>query len=155
MSEDAPAPAPRQRWVLIALLAGIGLVVVIAVIAVFARGGPTEFAADTPAGVVQRYSQAVIDGDTDAAMEYLVSDVAESCDPVPSNTDDYRLTLLETTEREESARVDVLITAVYGTGPLGASESEYEESFDLVKDGDDWLIAFAPWELTICEGGFR
>ena len=59
MSEDARRP----RWALVALLAGVGLVVVIALVAVFARGGPTQYDADTPEGVVQRYSQAVVDGD--------------------------------------------------------------------------------------------
>ena len=54
----------RSRSTLIALIAGVVLVVVlIALIAVFARGGPTQFDADTPEGVVQRYSQAVVDGD--------------------------------------------------------------------------------------------
>lgn len=151
MSEDA---RPR-RWALIALLAGVVLVVVIALIAVFARGGPAQFAADTPEGVVQRYSQAVIEGDTDTAMTYLVPEVAESCTRVPSRSTDYRLTLVETTEREQTARVDVLIATVYGSGPLGTNEYEYEEAFDLVKDGDSWLIEVAPWELTICEESFR
>ena len=147
--------APRPRWALIALIAGILVVVVIALIAVFARGGPTQFAADTPEGVVQRYSQAVIAGDTAAAMTYLVPEVAESCTATPTGTDDYRLTLLETTEREQTARVEVLIATVYGSGPLGTNEYEYEDSFDLVKDGDGWLIDVAPWELAICEEGLR
>lgn len=151
MSEEARRP----RWALIALLAGVGLVVVIALIAVFARGGPAEFPADTPEGVVQRYSQAVIDGDTATALTFLVPEVADSCTRVPARSEDYRLTLLETTEREDTARVDVLIATVYESGPLGTSEYEYEEAFDLVKDGDTWLIDAAPWELTICEGEFR
>lgn len=147
--------ARRPHLALIGLLAGIILVVVIALIAVLARGGPTEFAADTPEGVVQRYSQAVVEGDTATAMTYLAPEVAQSCTRLPSDSSDYRLTLLETTEREQTARVDVLIATVYESGPLGTSEYEYEESFDLVKDGDSWLIEVAPWELTICEEAFR
>ena len=129
--------------------------VVIALIAVFARGGPVEFAEDTPEGVVQRYSQAVIDGDADAAKTYLVAEIAESCTRVRTGSDDYRMTLVETTERERSARVDVLIATVYGSGPLGTDEYESDESFELVKEGDGWLIEIAPWQLTICEEGFR
>jgi hypothetical protein len=151
MSDDAH----RARWALIALLAGILVVVVIALVAVFARGGPTLYDADTPEGVVQRYSQAVIDGDTDAALAYLVPEVAESCLRVPAGSDDYRLSLVETTQHERTARVEVLIATVYGSGPLGASEYEHEDSFELVKDGDDWLIDVAPWELTICEEVFQ
>jgi hypothetical protein len=151
MNDDATRP----RWALFALLGGILLVVVIALIAVFARGGPAQFAADTPEGVVQRYSQAVIDGDTTAAMKYLVPEVAESCTKVPASSDDYRLTLLDTTERDQTARVKVLIATVYGSGPLGTNEYENEESFSLVKDGDGWLIDVAPWQLTICEEAIR
>jgi len=151
MSDDAHRP----RWALIALLAGILVVVVIALIAVFARGGPALFAADTPEGVVQRYSQAVIDGNTATAMTYLAPDVAASCTTVPAGSDDYRISLLKTTEREETARVEVLLATVYGSGPLGTNEYEHEDFFDLVKDGDGWLIDVAPWELTICEEAFR
>ena len=154
MSDDARQPR-QPRWPLIALLAGILVVVVIALVAVFARGGPTLFDADTPEGVVQRYSQAVIDGDTATAKTYLVPEVAESCTKVPASSDDYRLTLLDTTERDQTARVEVLLATVYGSGPLGTNEYEYEESFDLVKDGDGWLIEVAPWELTICEEALR
>lgn len=151
MSDDAR----RSRGALIALLSTIGIVVVIALIAVFARGGPTQFDEDTPAGVVQRYSQAVIDGDIPAALGYLAPDVAESCDRVPAGTDDYRITLLDTVERDDTARVDVIIATVYGSGPLGSSEYESDEVFDLVKVGDAWLIEFAPWQLAICADGMR
>lgn len=151
MNEDARRP----RWALIALVAGVALVVVIALIAVFARGGPAAYDADTPEGVVQRYAQAVLDGDTDTAKSYLVPEVAESCTRAPSSSDGYRLTLLKTTTREQTARVDVLLARVYGSGPLGTNEYEYEEAFDLVKDGDSWLIEVAPWEFTICEEAFR
>lgn len=147
--------ARRQRWGLIALIGGVCLVVVIALVAVFARGGPAEFAEDTPVGVVQRYSQAVIDGDADTARTYLVAEVADSCTRVRGGSEDYRMTLVETTEHERSARVDVLIATVYESGPLGTNEFESDESFELVREGDGWLIEVAPWQLTICEEGFR
>ena len=52
----------------------------IALIAVFARGGAApRDAADTPEGVVQRYSQAVIDGDAQTALTYVVPEVADAC----------------------------------------------------------------------------
>ena len=47
--------------------------------------------------------------------------------------EDLRITLLETTERDDTARVSVLIVTVYGSGPLGADEYESEEAFELVK----------------------
>jgi hypothetical protein len=57
MTEDAR----RSRWPIVALLAGIAAVVLIALVAVLARG-PAQYDPGTPEGVVQRYSQAVIDG---------------------------------------------------------------------------------------------
>ena len=56
-------PNRRSRITLIALIAGVVLVVVIALIAVFTRGGAAPLDEGTPEGVVQRYSQAVVEGD--------------------------------------------------------------------------------------------
>lgn len=144
-------PARRSRITLIALVAGVVIVVVIALIAVFTRGGAAPLDEGTPEGVVQRYSQAVVEGDTAAAIAYLVPEVADSCERVPAGTDDLRLTLLETTEREGTARVRVLVVTVYGAGPLGSDEYESEEVFDLAKVGGEWLIETAPWQLTVCD----
>ena len=148
MSDDAR----RSRAVLIALIAGVGVVVVIALIAVFTRGGPAQFDADTPEGVVQRYSQAVADGDTSGAMEYLSSDVVDDCIRVPQNNDERRVTLLETTQKDDTARVVVLIATSYESGGLGGGEYESEGIFELTNDGGTWLIEVAPWELAVCEG---
>ena len=147
--------ARRSRITLIALAAAVVLVVVVALIAVFARGGAAPLDPDTPEGVVQRYSQAVVDGDIETALTYLVPEVADSCERLSGNGDDLRITLAETTERESSARVEVLVVTVYGSGPLGADEYESEEAFDLVRVDGDWLIETAPWQLAICAEGGR
>ena len=146
MSEETRRP----RWALVALLAGVALVVVIALVAVFTRGGPTQYAADTPEGVVQRYSQAVVDGDEAQALTYVVPDVADSCERADSGSDDYRMTLIKTDERDATARVEVLVATMYGPGPFGANEYESEAVFRLVKAGDTWLIETAPWQLAVC-----
>lgn len=146
MSEDAP----RRRWALPALLSGIGLVVVIAVVVIVARGGPQEYPADTPEGVVQRYSQALIDGDFEGALEYVVPEIADDCERDWFAAEDYRVALVRTTERDSGTTVDVLITAVYGSGLLGPGESESEGSFLLVQEDGEWLIERAPWQLSLC-----
>lgn len=151
MSEDAPDPhARRSRILLVSLAVAVAVVVVIAIIAVFVRREPGPFDESTPEGVVQRYSQAVADGDVDTALTYLVPALAEDCDRVPVDTQDRRITLLDATERSDTARVEVLIVTVYGSGPLGSNEYESEGAFDLEKDGDGWLIRTTPWELTVC-----
>lgn len=146
MSEEAP----RRRWALPALLIGIALVVVIAVVIIVARGGPREYAADTPEGVVQRYSQAVIDRDFETALTYVVPEIADDCEKDWFAAEDYRVALVRSTERASGTTVDVLITAVYGSGLLGPGESESEGSFLLVEEGGDWLIERAPWQLSLC-----
>jgi hypothetical protein len=141
----------RSRITLIALIGGVVLVVVIALIAVFAGGDPAPLDSGTPEGVVQRYSQAVVDGDTQAALTYVVPEVADACVRRSVSDEDTRITVLETTERADTAHVRVLIVTVYGTGPLGADEYEAESSFDLVKVDGDWLVEAAPWRLAVCD----
>ncbi len=140
----------RSRITLLVLIAGVVIVVVLSLIAVFARGGTTQRDAGTPEGVVQRYAQAVVDGDVPTALTYLVPELADSCERVPVTVEDLRVTLLETTERDDSARVSVLVVTVYGSGPLGADEYESEEAFELVRVEGDWLIDTAPWQLAVC-----
>ena len=124
---------------------------VIALIAVFARGGAAPLDPTTPEGVVQRYSQAVVDGDTKTALTYVVPEVADACVDRYVGDEDTRITVLETTERDDTAHVRVLIVTVYGTGPFGADEYEAESSFDLVKVGGDWLVEVSPWRLAVCD----
>lgn len=141
----------RSRFTLIALVGGVVLVVLIALIAVFARGGAAPLDPATPEGVVQRYSQAVVDGDAQTALTYVVPEVADACVSRWVSEEDTRITVLETTERADTAHVRVLIVTVYGPGPLGADEYEAESSFDLVKVGGDWLVEVAPWRLAVCD----
>ncbi len=141
----------RSRAVMIALISGIALVVVIALIAVFARSAPTQYDADTPEGVVQRYSQAVVDGDYDAAVGYLVPERADSCVNRRIEVVDVRVTLLDTTVRGDLATVEVGIAASYGGGPFGSSTYEYEDQFLLQEVEGEWLVVEAPWELAVCE----
>jgi len=142
--------ARRSRITLIALGAAVVLVVVIALIAVFARGDVEPLDPATPQGVVQRYSQAVIDGDVPTALTFLVPEVADTCQRVTRGGERLRITLLESTERDASARVRVLIVTTYGEQPFGADEYESEEAFDLVKVDGDWLVETAPWQLAVC-----
>jgi hypothetical protein len=141
----------RTRGVLIALLAGVALVIVIALIAVFTRGGTATLDPESPEGVVQQYSQAVIEGDTPAAIELLIPEIAEDCRRTGGGDGDHRVTLTETTVNGDSARVEVVIATVYGSGPLGPDEYESDGVFQLEQVGGQWLIATTPWELTVCD----
>ena len=145
------APARPDRT-LIVILSVIGVLVIVALAVVFSRGEPKLLDESTPAGVVQRYSAAVISGDEDAAVEYLTPALREGCDTYePTYVENVRVTLGSTTERADSADVNVFIVTTYdGGGPFGPSESEVQENFNLDKVDGQWLISTTPWSLTIC-----
>jgi hypothetical protein len=141
----------RPDRILSAILAALAVLVTVALAVVFTRGDPAPLDAATPAGVVQRYSAAVIDGDETAAAAYLSDAARNRCGAVErSGVDRLRVTLVSTTERADSADVKVLITVSGGDGPFGSSEYQVQDVFDLTKTGDAWLIDNAPWQLTVC-----
>ena len=120
MSPEANEPEPNQTEraagrhrpdrTLLAILAAIALLVVVALIVVFTRGEPALVDGATPAGVVQRYSAAVIAGDEAAAAAYLTDAAKNRCNNVERMPgDNLRVTLVSTTERPASADVKVLI----------------------------------------------
>ncbi|MET0933046.1 MAG: hypothetical protein ABWX56_04995 [Mycetocola sp.] len=155
MTQDS-APARPARRNLVILLSVIAVLVIVSLIVVFTRGDAELLDESTPEGVVQRYSMAVIDGDDDAAVDYLTSAARDQCGTIDNTvSDDVRVTLISTNLRDESADVTVQVSTHEG-GAFG-SEYSYEEDFRLVRDRGDWLIESAPWSLTVClqDGEFK
>jgi hypothetical protein len=150
---QAKTAAARPDRILIAILSVIGLLVIVALAVVFTRGGPETLDASTPQGVVQRYSTAVINGDTGTANSYLTETAKSSCRGYyESGPRPVRVVLISTTERDNSALVRVSLVSSGGGGPFGPSESEMEDRFALVKTGGDWRIEQAPYQLMSCTG---
>lgn len=136
---------------LIVILGVIGLLVIVALVVVFTTGEPEPLDESTPEGVVQRYSAAVIEGDEAAAIEYLVPELGDSCERTAIGpVDGMRVTLVSSTERDDSADVKVLMVTSYDSGLFGSSEYEEEAVFDLVEADGGWLIESAPWSLSVC-----
>jgi hypothetical protein len=149
-----PAPAGRPDRTLLVVLAVIAALVIVALIVVFGRGEPEPLDESTPEGVVQRYTAAVIAGDEAEATGYLVPGIADDCVRIETApVDRMRITLVSTTERDDSADVEVLISWSYDEGPFGGSGVEERGTFDLVRVDDGWRIESAPWPLTICDPG--
>jgi hypothetical protein len=145
------ARTARPDRTLVVVLCVIAALVVVALVVVFSRGAPKLLDAATPAGVVQRYSVAVIDGDEAAAATFLTPAAQADCVRIGATvTDNIRVTLVSTTERAESADVKVSITISSENGPFGVSQTEFEDVFDLVKQNGSWLIDSAPPVLTVC-----
>jgi len=137
---------------LIGILALIAVLIVVALVVVFTRGAPEPLEPGTPERAVQDYTTAVIDGDREAASALLSPSWKDECDPVGygSETADVRITLVKTRVSDNTATVTVSIATGLNGGPFGGSGYEYEDDFQLDRDGDAWLIASAPWELAIC-----
>ena len=141
----------RPDRTLISVLAVIAGLVIVALVVVFSRGAPAQIDRATPAGVVQAYSAAVLDGDEQKAADFLTPHALASCDTVGNRpAADLRVTLVSTTERQGSADVTVSIVTAEDAGPFGSSEFETREVFDLLTVDGVWKIDSAPWQLTIC-----
>jgi hypothetical protein len=139
--------------IILVLLGVIGLLVAVALAVVFSRGAPEPLDEASPAGVVQRYSNAVIDGDVTTAGTYLTDSARTACrgsfsgEPRPA-----RVVLVSTSERDQSATVRVSIVNSSQGGPFGPSEYEMEDVFTLVKADGNWKISQAPYPLMACSG---
>jgi hypothetical protein len=147
---DAPRKPDR---ILLVLLGVIGLLVVVALAVVFSRGEPAPLDEASPAGVVQRYSTAVIDGDVATAETYLTESALTNCrGAYPGEPRPARVVLVSTSERDQSATVRVSIVNSSQDGPFGPSEYEMEDAFSLVKADGNWKISQAPYPLMACTG---
>lgn len=148
-----PARGHRPDRVLRGIVAAIVLLVVVALSVVFLRGEQQQLDPASPAGVVQRYSRAVVDADPLAADAYLTDNVRSRCANLYGNAQAERVVLLATTERESTATVKVSVVHAAPGGPFGPSEYAEEATIGLVKADGKWLINDLPYSLQSCSGG--
>ena len=146
--------ARKPDRILFALIGVVGMLVVVALAVVFTRGEPASLDEASPAGVVQRYSKAVIDGDNSTADSYLTDAARSRCrGGYPGEPRPARVVLVSTAERTDSATVRVSIVQQSQGGPVGPSEYEMEDAFSLLKVNGTWKIDQPPYILTACSSG--
>ncbi|MFE4542979.1 hypothetical protein [Arthrobacter sp. NPDC056727] len=148
---------PRPDRTLIAVVAIIAGLVAVALAVVLFRGQPEPLPDNTPAGVVQRYAAAVLNGDAAAARRYSTDGRFGAGQPDGPCTQmerpgagGLRVTLVSTIEHADTAEVHVVLATSNGGGPFGNSEYETEAVFNLERVNGNWLVATAPWQFTIC-----
>lgn len=147
------AAARKPDRILIVIVSAIALLVIVALAVVFTRGEPEALDEATPAGVVQRYSKAVIDGDTPTAESYLTEAARQRCTGYDHTPQATRVVLISTTERGGSATVKVsIVNASPEGGPFGPPEYEMEDAFSLMKISGRWMVDWAPGPLVSCAG---
>jgi hypothetical protein len=148
---------PRPDRTLIAVLAIIAGLVAVALAVVFFRGQAEPLPEDTPAGVVQRYAAAVLDGDEAATRRYSTDGRYGTGQPEGACTQlerpasgAVRVALVSTVEHADTAQVHVVLATSNGSGPFGNSEYETGAVFGLERVNGNWLVSTAPWQFTIC-----
>jgi hypothetical protein len=138
------------------LLSGIGVAVIaLLVIAIVLAVQPTpQLDPASPEGTVQRYFQAVLDGDDELASSYLTSDLGDRCGASEfrhRSDEDLGVVIVDTEARGDQVRVDVEITETYGSDPFGDSSYTFQETFILKEEAGRWLIAERPWPDPYCQ----
>lgn len=133
------------------LLGATVLLVVVALIVVFTRGAAAPVDPASPEGVVQSYVTAVLAGNEQEAAALLTTEAVKDCHVGDVfDRGDMRVTLLSTRFEGPGASVLVSITETRVSGPFGANENSYEDSFALVRRQDSWAIDTVPWPLLTC-----
>lgn len=126
----------------------VALLVVVAI--VFAAQSPTEFAPDTPEGTIQGYFQAVNDHDQDLAETFLTDELRSECNGpwwFGDEDESARVVITDTSVEGDSATIKVAITVSYGDDPFGGGSYDNDETMDLVRTGDRWLISEPVWPM--------
>jgi hypothetical protein len=145
---ETPEPKTKDRPLLVGAVV-ILVVLALAVIAIVVGGRTISLDPDSPEGVVQRYTQAVIDGDRPAA-ESLLAD-GDTCDSYqdPYIDNDIRVTLGDVRITGDTAVVGVTIG--YGGGdPFAPYDFSDRSRFLLTNTDGAWLIDETPWPFMIC-----
>lgn len=134
----------------------VGVVAVVAVVAgvLAATRQAPEYDRGTPAGVVQAYLSAVIDGNNQEAAGFLAAD--SSCDLTDLDRayvpDEVRVVLRDTEVDAGTARVAVDVAMSSGD-LFGGSEYSEKHTFSLTRVGGGWLITGEPWPMYECNKG--
>lgn len=140
-----------SRPVLVVLAAVLVAVVVTTLLA--GRSRRQTFDEGTPQATLQRYLDAVFDGDPDLARTFLDDETADRCErPLRRNVvaDTVRAVLV--TERIEQDRATIEVRLTFGDdSPFGSGGYNMEERFFLERLDDDWRIAEDPWPAAPCD----
>ncbi|MDP6127573.1 MAG: hypothetical protein QF713_00130 [Dehalococcoidales bacterium] len=139
-----------RRW-LFGFGLAIGVLAVTAVILVLtstSSGNEPLLAEDTPEGVVQRFLQAVSDGDYLAAEDYLSPPVDEKTEydfrrlreMRPGRGAGWKATFGDSLVDDDEATVEVVIDIFRPRGPFENSVTTSQVVFFFTKEADTWKI---------------
>lgn len=154
----------RDDRFLLGIIAGIGLLLIAAMVAiVLLRGSAAALPAATPGGTVQRFLQALETQDYDRAYDYLSDTMSNkpsreaftryNAEYVTYEQANMRLRIERESISGETATVVVEVTH-YSTGnPIfGGGEWTVSETFTLRREGEAWRITSLPYRYWPPQG---
>jgi hypothetical protein len=137
---------------LTSILAGIGVLVVVALAFFFLRqGGQAYTNDDSPTGVIHNYMLALSRNDFERAYPYLVQR-----DPMPT-LDQFRQSYLNTKQNIADVSVQVgesvitrdtatvMLSLIYSSGNPFNSSNRQEQNATLIRQGGAWKISEMPY----------
>lgn len=148
---ESPPASGRDRPLMIGAIV-IGVVAVLAIVVVFIGGSTVTLDPGSPEGVVQRFTQALIDGDR-ATAGSLTTDSrdCELGDDLYITDGDIRVTLGDVRITGDAATVDVTVTRSSGDPLIDPYQSSDRARFELTKVDGEWRIDNSPWPFwTYC-----
>ncbi len=156
-TDDVGMKMDRHSRIALVVIGAVA-VVLIAVAIVVAIQPPEEFDPGTPEGTAQGYYQAILDGDEDLALAYFAEELLANCSAYELGyftPDSARVVIAETEIEGDEARVDVVITEIWGEGPFGGGSNTFDETLNMTRSGETWDISRIPWPIDMfChEGG--
>ncbi|MDP1719432.1 MAG: hypothetical protein Q8L08_00290 [Candidatus Nanopelagicaceae bacterium] len=139
--------SPNQILVVVFAL----LVVAVVLVTLLTSGnGSKTLDPSTPAGTVQSYLAAVLEGDYELAAQFISSE--SSCDVQDLDRvytmDTTRVDLVKTEINGDHAQVWVKVDYPSGA-PFEAMRVE-DHTFRLIQVNDQWLLTGIPWPLYDC-----
>jgi hypothetical protein len=156
MCHGEGATVNSNRWLVVigGTIIALMLVSVITVVTGSSRRA-TTYASDTPEGAVERYVQAVLDGDFGAARAYFMPSLAGRCnveryrwdlDSTSGSSTSWRVSITDAKELTSGqTRVALRVTRVTVTPPFGVDEYSRDATFHLQQRDGHWLMTSATW----------
>jgi hypothetical protein len=135
------------------------VVIAIAAVVISTVRQPAAVPSASPERVVQRYLQAVADGDLAAIRDTYTPALRQRCTasettmrPVfPDDSMSFEAHLISTREVEQdTVEVRVRITEYSGDPPFGGGGYDHTEVFVVEATNDGWGLAQAVWPYSVC-----
>lgn len=150
---ERSATARSNRVLLV--IGGVLVVFVVVAGTLTLLRGPAMFEPGTPEAVVQEYIEAILDDDVDAAWDLLGPDMQRRCEPEDleprySRSNRGGIVLIDVSQREDTATVELEFNVSYGDEPFDLYESSYRQRFGLRKVDEAWRISDVPWPFDWC-----